>query len=78
MVVDDDSYAIALSDLNGRPGRAAVITPEIDGLVRHNLSLYRLGNQMEHFHAVIEGEGQVLQVGALDGYRRSVWRTYTG
>ena len=66
MVVDDDPYAVALSDLNGWPWRAAVITPDVDGLVRHNLSLYRLGNQMKDLCAVVHRKRQVRDIGRFD------------
>src|SRR6516164_2624092 len=41
-VIENDPYAIALRDLNGRPWAIAVIAPDIDGLERHDFLLQRL------------------------------------
>ena len=38
---------IALVDLDRRSRSAAVEAPEIESLPRHNVLLYRFGNQME-------------------------------
>src|SRR6516225_10762928 len=75
-VIENDPYAIALRDLNGRPGATAVVAPDIDGLEWRDFSLQRLRFQAEHLHPVVHFERQIRNVRRDHGHgflRRRFW-----
>src|SRR5947209_4498795 len=75
MVVHDESDAISLIDLNRWARRAAIESPQREGLIGCNLLLYRLCNQMEHFDATVQGEWQIWYIGGLHRHTDSPART---
>src|SRR5262249_39492606 len=54
-------------DLNGRARRGAVEAPEVERPVGQNRSLHRFGDEVEDLCAVVEGEGEIGDVGSADG-----------
>src|ERR1700676_3669371 len=59
MIFKDDADAIAFICLDGRPRRAAVKAPEIEGPPGNDHLFYRLCDQMEDLDAVVHRELQI-------------------
>src|SRR5215813_2413053 len=66
MVINDDSDAVSLVDLNRWPGSAAVEAPQICHLARNQFLLYRLRNEMKLFHAPFHSPWQLSEVRSFD------------
>ena len=62
MVVEDDADVIALVDLDGGAGRAAVESPGIDGFVGVDFLAQYFGDQMEDFRAAVHGVGKIANI----------------
>jgi hypothetical protein len=73
-VLNGDADAIALRHLDRRAGHRAVETPAIDRASWQKRRLHRLGDQREHFHAVVDREWELREIGCLNRHRRPAWR----
>ena len=68
VIFEDDPHPIAFICLYGGTRRAAVEPPQIQSPPWNDSLLHRLRDQMEYFHAIIDGEREIADVKRSGGH----------